>query len=243
MAATVTMNLYRGYYDEDNVKFKPTKEQKELSKNIYDQLMTLEDDQKLKFSSKAYKDLDKIFKIINNLYFPYYDLTISATSGTYTTYVVRGKNVKRAIRENKKIKTLLEDTVKKIGIIKDRTTQKNAVYMINDYFVNNFEYVMYGGDDDANRDTYANLLFNKKVGICQDYAYAFYLIATYCGIKTAIGYSHRGEGHAFNAVRISSRTTFLDTCWNNKKESPYLFMSKKAFEATDPYHKVDYITW
>ena len=48
----VTMKLYRGYYDDNNVKFTPTKTQKNIAKEIYEQIIILGDNEKLRFGTK-----------------------------------------------------------------------------------------------------------------------------------------------------------------------------------------------
>ena len=240
MEQKVTMKLFRKYHYGEYLKsFTPTSTQITLANSIYKKIIKLKPTEKVKFNSKKYKDIEKAMSVLNVKYFPYFELEAEQEDdGESVTYIIKGKRVQNAIFQNKKIKDIVAKTIRDIGIT-TKHTQKEAVIMINDYFNKHYKYLDYGYFDNS---SYNKLLFTKKSGVCQDYAYAFYLLASYCGITVAQCYSHEDMDHAFNCVKINGKVTYLDTCWNPYCDNKYLFMDKKDFE-TEKYHRIDSVIW
>lgn len=221
---------------------KPTKKQIKQADNLYKRLkrsgsksLTLE------LTSKQYKSYEKVIQVMNWKYFPYYEPNSSMTiSNRSIAITYKGKEIKNAIQQNKRVDSKIDKIVKSIGLTK-KTTQYNAVILIDRYLCKNLEYCY----DEKQYDRLAKqygyneymALFSGK-GVCQDYATCFKAIANRVGLKVGIAMSD-SEDHAYNVVYVDGKKYYCDSCWNDCVDNNnFLFMTKKT-----NVHCVDWILW
>lgn len=239
-AKTVSMKYYSDniYQDSDFNCFKATNKDLKQAKKLWNKLKKLKKNSKMVLSTKKYKNLEKLMRIIDAKYLPYITLDyIEESDYKHTKITIKGKDVKKAIKSNNKYSKKYKKLIKNIGINKN-TSEETAVVLINNYLRNLLTYGENSSKYVSKYDDHSGL-YSKK-GICIDYAYLFQYLAKTCGLKCGIVLDHT-QNHAYNIVYINNKETYIDVCWNDcLNENLYIFLSENDISKD---HNIDVIVW
>ncbi len=191
----------------------------------------------IKYATKTEYNSDNFGDFINNLYALALNETDESDEGDYLRYIVTdfgtdNTDVRKigsmyyydiplyikyyTTRSQEKI---VEDSVKKIikgfNFNKD-TTDKEKCDKIYRYITANIKYDYANLNDDSytlKYTAYAALV--NKTAVCQGYATLFYRMAKECGLNVrVISGTSRGDGHAWNIVKLDGMYYYLDSTWD-----------------------------
>lgn len=240
---TVSMKPIGYLYKDDvsNKVFKPTKKELKQAKKIYKQMVKLKSNKYMTVSSKKYKNITRLMGIINHDYFTFVNLECSVNASyKYYKYKIYGKDVKKCLKYNKIVKDKYSSIMKELrslGINKN-TTEHDAVLIINNYIVNFLKYDYNSSKDIKLYQDHAYLF--SEVGVCADYATMFYYLSNMCGLKSGI-VSDNNMNHAYNAVYVGGKISYLDACWNDTDcGNQYIFLTREKLLKS---HKISKIDW
>ena len=225
------------YNDVTSKAIKPTKKELKQADKLYKKLLKVKKNKKCVISSSGYKNIDRLMGIIDKKYFCYYSLegSVESVSDGKIKYIIKGNDVKKCVKLNKKLKKDYGELIKKIGL-SNETTEHDAVLLINDYLV---KYLEYGNSLVGSSEEHIDPIYSR-IGICQDYANMFYLISNRVGLKSGIVYDNV-LNHAYNVVYIGGKKFYIDACWNDAYGyNMYIFMSKSEVLKS---HHISKIVW
>ena len=102
-------------------------------------------------------------------------------------------------------------------VIKDGMSEKDKVKAIHDYLIYHANYVNNGDYSTAENWAYgAGGVLLHKEGVCQSYAFAFYMMAISAGLECRfVSGTADGGGHAWNQVKVNGKWYYIDCTWDD----------------------------
>ena len=102
-------------------------------------------------------------------------------------------------------------------IITPDMTDEQKVKAIHDYLIYHANYVNNGDYSTAENWAYgAGGVLLHKEGVCQSYAFAFYMMAISAGLECRfVSGTADGGGHAWNQVKVNGKWYYIDCTWDD----------------------------
>ena len=95
--------------------------------------------------------------------------------------------------------------------------EEEKVKAIHDYLIYHANYVNNGDYSTAESWAYgAGGVLLHKEGVCQSYAFAFYMMAISAGLECRfVSGTADGGGHAWNQVKVNGKWYYIDCTWDD----------------------------
>ena len=95
--------------------------------------------------------------------------------------------------------------------------EEEKVKAIHDYLIYHANYVNNGDYSTAENWAYgAGGVLLHKEGVCQSYAFAFYMMAISAGLECRfVSGTADGGGHAWNQVKVNGKWYYIDCTWDD----------------------------
>ena len=102
-------------------------------------------------------------------------------------------------------------------VVKDGMGEEEKVKAIHDYLIYHANYVNNGDYSTAENWAYgAGGVLLHKEGVCQSYAFAFYMMAISAGLECRfVSGTADGGGHAWNQVKVNGKWYYIDCTWDD----------------------------
>ena len=102
-------------------------------------------------------------------------------------------------------------------VLKDGMGEEEKVKAIHDYLIYHANYVNNGDYSTAENWAYgAGGVLLHKEGVCQSYAFAFYMMAISAGLECRfVSGTADGGGHAWNQVKVDGKWYYIDCTWDD----------------------------
>ena len=96
-------------------------------------------------------------------------------------------------------------------------SDEQKVKAIHDYLIYNANYVNNGNYETAENWAYgAGGVLLHKEGVCQSYAFAFYMMTTSAGMDCrVVTGTAKGGGHAWNQIKVDDKWYYIDCTWDD----------------------------
>lgn len=102
-------------------------------------------------------------------------------------------------------------------VVNDGMGEEEKVKAIHDYLIYHANYVNNGDYSTAENWAYgAGGVLLHKEGVCQSYAFAFYMMAISAGLECRfVSGTADGGGHAWNQVKVNGKWYYIDCTWDD----------------------------